>query len=194
MNLFSRISAFFMRNARMGTILPALALLVLVLAVMETRPLGKPALLEASGGQGMLDMEFGYGADTAYGLFERLGEAGRGVYARLLGVDFAFAAVFAVLQALMLSSLLRRANAPEALHRLNLLPFLRSALDVAENLALIALMGSFPERTEIGAAAAGLLTSAKWIVYYAVLASLLVLGTASAIQKKTTRAKTLKAA
>jgi len=55
-------------------------------------------------------------------------------------------------------------------------------------------MGFFPERTELGAAAAGLVTSAKWIVYYAVLAALLALGTASAIQKKTTRAKALKAA
>lgn len=176
MNKLERLSEFLSRRAGWRTILPSLLLLVAVLFFMETGPSGKAALVEASGGQGMLDMEFGYGAGRLYSLFDSLGPAGLGLYSRLLCLDFAFAAAFMLFQSLTLSSLLRRAGAPTRLRRLNLLPFARSGLDAVENLLLLALMGLFPERVPLLAAAASLATTLKWILHYGIVGLLLLTG------------------
>ena len=184
MKTLDRLSENLSRRATWRTILPSLLLLAAVLFFMETGPSGKAALAKASGGQGMLNMEFGYGAGTLYSLFDSRGPAGLGLYSRLLCLDFAFAAAFMLFQSLTLSSLLRRAGAPSRLRRLNLLPFARSALDAAENLLLLALMGLFPERFPLLAAAASLATMLKWILHYVIVGLLLLTGFLSGWRKK----------
>jgi hypothetical protein len=175
MNL-PQLSESISRQARVRGILIALALLAAVLAVMGTAPFGMAALKIRSGGQGMLDMDWGYSLATVQGLFGRLGPGGRSGYQALLLLDCLLAAALAALQSFMLSRLVRRAGLPGAFGIINLLPWLRSLLDLGENLLLCCLLGIFPALPVGPVTLACSFTITKWIVYYLVLAMLLTLG------------------
>jgi hypothetical protein len=162
--------------ARARTILPALALLVLVLVFMEASPIGKAALRAASGGGSMLDMRLGYGQEEAYGLFDALGAGGRQLYSSLLCLDFVFALVYMFTQSLMLSSLMRRSGFPERFRALNLLPFARTCLDILENLLILGLLGACPARLPWLVAVSACVTVLKWILYGATIGLLFYLG------------------
>jgi len=187
MELIKNISEALARIARARVILPAILVLIVILGFMEYGPSGKGAFAKASGGEGMLDMSFGYGQARLYELFARLGVAGREVYARLLGLDFLFALSFAFAQSLMLSALMRKASFPAGLRSLNLLPWLRSALDLVENVLLLCLLGAFTARRPGLAAAATTATVLKWLAFYCILALFLFLGARSTMAARAAR-------
>jgi hypothetical protein len=189
MTTLDRISAGLARKAGTKSIIIAAAVLVAILAVMEVSPIGKGALKAESGGMDMLDMRFAYSTETVNGMFSALGQDGRMLYVRLLALDVVFAFAFMAFQSFILSALIRRTGVPAPLMRLNLLPVLRSALDLVENAFLILLLSLYR-----GTAASGIsrelipiasaVTSAKWIVYYAVIATLFIFGAISTVCRK----------
>ena len=92
-------------------ILPVLMLFILTLAVLEASPIGEMRLKALSGGQGMLDMQFGYTPAHAYTMLGTIGETGRRLYEQLLGLDYLFTVVYAALQTLRdAGRLLRQAH------------------------------------------------------------------------------------
>lgn len=125
-------------------ILPVLMLFILTLAVLEASPIGEMRLKALSGGQGMLDMQFGYTPAHAYTMLGTIGETGRRLYEQLLGLDYLFTVVYAALQTLLITALLRKAGVPERFTMLNLIPFARCLLDMVENTLLLYVLARFP--------------------------------------------------
>ena len=152
MNVPTKISGRLTKYANRRYILPLLGLLILILIAMERGPFGSEKIKQLSGGAGTLDMTFGYSTAQAYSLLDRIGSAGRELYVRLLGLDFLFAVVYMALQALLVTALIQKAKLGARWEKLNLLPFLRSALDVVENTLLLGLIAGFPGQYQIGRA------------------------------------------
>jgi hypothetical protein len=158
-------------------ILPLFILLVIVLAFMEVSPIGSARLKALSGGTGMLDMEFGYSPAQVYGFLDRIGDAGQQIYKALLGLDYLFAVVFMLLQALLITNLLQRAGINHSgLQLLNLLPFVRSALDALENCFLLAILFQYPVQLPALVAASSALTITKLVMHRVIIALTFSLG------------------
>jgi hypothetical protein len=157
--------------------IPLFVLLVIILTLMEASPIGSVRLKALSGGTGMLDMEFGYNPVQVYGFLNRIGDAGLQLYKALLGLDYLFAVVFMLLQALLITNLLQRAgiNHPN-LQMLNLLPFVRSALDALENCFLLAILFQYPVQLPALVAVSSAVTISKLVVHRVIIVLTFSLG------------------
>lgn len=171
-----KISEGMQRFANRKYMIPLAVVFIIILVLMEISPISSSRLEQISGGRGMLDMQFGYSPAQTYTLLNDLGLEGRQVYTGLLGLDFAFAVVFMLLQSLLFTNLLNRVGASPALKLINLLPFVRSALDMLENICLLALLFNHPNQLQGLVGLASTITMLKWIVYRAVIAIALILG------------------
>jgi hypothetical protein len=176
MNVITKLSKGMQRFANRNSILPLAVTFIAIVTVMERGPFGSVRLKELSGGIGMLDMLFGYNQVQVYDLLGSIGTAGRGIYIHLLGLDYIFAVVFMLLQSLMITSLMNRAGVNGRTRLLNLLPFLRSGLDILENCLLLVLIFNYPVKFPILVGAASTVTMLKWVVYGAIIAVLFTLG------------------
>jgi hypothetical protein len=101
---------------------------------------------------------------------------GRQLYTRLLGLDLLFAAVYIALQSLLLTALMKKANLGGRWQALNLLPFLRSALDVAENCLLLYVIASFPAWHGVAVSVASAITVVKLALNYGYIAIVFIMG------------------
>lgn len=139
-----------------------------------------PLLLLASGLGGALplDLHFAYTPEHAYQLIESYGENGRRSYAvAALTLDVAYPIAYSLLFAVALTLLLRRLPAQFGrLYRLRLLPFLVGLFDLAENVTVVALIESYPERLDAVARLASFFTSAKWTIAAVTIAVMLLAG------------------
>lgn len=154
-----------------------LFLLFLLVVILITMQFGTNGMKKIDSSAELLDMnKLGYSVTTVYGLLTRLTATGRLIYIQQLGIDILFAVVFALFQSVMISSLIKRSKADERLKILNLLPFLRSFLDLAENGLLLSILFRFPLENPILVTTASTVTIAKWIIYYLVVAVLFSLG------------------
>lgn len=176
MRLLVKISNKIQRYATTKNVITILVLFILIAIPMEKGPIGQSALRELSGGTGMLDMEFGYNRPQVYNMLEVIGQTGRQLHINLLGLDFVFAIVFMLFQSLMLSSLLKRAGVNENLRMLNLLPFVRSALDITENCLLLAIIFNYPLQMPVIVAVASFFTVSKLVIHILIILILIILG------------------
>lgn len=190
MKVLMNISKALQRYANLKYILITLGIFIAVIAFMEAGPTSSRELKTLSGGTGMLDMLFGYSQQKAYSMLDSIGEHGRFVYTALLGIDFVFAVAFMFFQSLIITSLMRRVGLLERFGILNLLPFLRSGLDMLENFILLAMIFCYPVRLPAAAALASVFTVSKWVVYYALIALLFILGAVLTHQNLFSKKKT----
>lgn len=160
-------------------ILPVLALFILILAVLEASPIGEMRLKALSGGQGMLDMQFGYTAPHAYAMLGAIGEGGRRLYEQLLGLDYLFTVVYAALQTLLITALLRKAGVTGRLSMLNLIPFARCLLDIVENTLLMYVLARFPVQHASLVAVCSGVTMVKLALNYGYMGMMFLLGALS---------------
>ena len=174
--MLNTVSSGMKKFANKKFILPLLILLIVILVFMERGPFGSGKLRELSGGTGMLDMQFGYGADQAYAMLGKIGGTGRQLYTKLLSLDFLFALVYMVLQSLLITALLKKANLNDRFTKLNLLPLVRSALDVAENCLLLFLIISFPVQHTAAVWISSAITMMKLAINYGYMAIVFLLG------------------
>ncbi len=152
-------------------------LLFLLVVILITMQFGTNGMKKFDSAAELLDMyKFGYSVTAVYGLLTRLTATGRLIYIQQLGIDILFAVVFALFQSMMISSLIKRSEADERLRILNLLPFLRSLLDLVENALLLSIIFQFPVENPGLVTTASSVTMAKWIIYYLVMAVLFSLG------------------
>lgn len=170
------VSGGMKRYANWKFILPLLFLLIIILVLMDRGPFGSGKLRELSGGTGMLEMQFGYSEVRAYAILEKLGSVGRQLYVKLLGLDFLFILVYAGFQSLLITALMKKANWNARLAKLNLLPLLGSALDIAENCLLLFLILSFPIQHASVVRISSAVTAVKLAIYYGCMAVILILG------------------
>jgi len=140
----------------------------------------------------MLDMQFGYSQLQVYDMLASIGTAGRQLYSRLLGLDFLFAVIFMFLQSLLLTVLLRKAAANQYLQKLNMLPFVRSALDIIENVFILVILFNYPTHYLTIVRISSMVTILKWIVYYAIIAVAFMLGSLISYQAILTKVQKTK--
>jgi len=177
METLTRISNSLQKYTTRYYIIPLVILFAFLAITIDRGPAGNTRLKELSAGLGMLDMQrLGYSEAVAYGMLAQIGAAGRALYTRLLGLDFVFAIVYMLMQSVLLTNLLHRANVTGRWKLLNLLPWLRSGLDILENCTLLGLIFSFPARLTGLVYLASTLTLLKWLVYVIVIALLFTLG------------------
>lgn len=177
MNTLRKLSVLIEKYTNIRNFVVMLVLFILVTGTMEVCPFGSVHLRNINNGMGMLDMlSGGYSPSQVYGMFERIGEAGRIGYAQLLGLDVVFALVYMCLLSLLTTLLLRGAGIGNQWLLLNLLPVVRSGLDLFENSLLLTLLSSYPVRLEVLVNIASLVTISKWVVYSVILALLAILG------------------
>lgn len=157
----SRIQAL----ATLRNVLIALAIFVATSIVIFNFGL-VPTLIERADGAPLLDNRFGYTAAQVEELFEAYGEAGRSQYRTyLLLLDFAYAVVFAIANALLIAGLTRYLfPRVQALGWVALLPLVAMLLDFIENVGLLSLLGSYPDLSSGGVTFANAMTSVKLVL------------------------------
>jgi hypothetical protein len=114
-----------------------LAVGALIVENFSRFPLSVPWMKSLAAGATILDMRPGYSESAAYALFDALGETGRRAYLLLLWtVDLILPTLFG----LFLSVAIRRG----AFRRLRWIPFVASACDYGENIAITVLLLHYP--------------------------------------------------
>lgn len=176
MKLTCIISDSMGRYAKTRYIILSLALVASIIVFMEQGPCGIAKLRVLSGGTGMLDMMFGYSPPMVHRLLEKVGSAGRHLYTRLLLLDFAFAIAYTALQSLLITALVRKASMDGLWKRFNLLPFVRSLLDLVENGILLFILNSFPVYPSTIVRIAAVITIIKLTLNYAYMVLVFFLG------------------
>jgi hypothetical protein len=121
-------------------------------------PLSVPYMKSLAGGAPILDMRPGYTPAAVYQLFDALGAVGRSAYLKLLwSLDVLLPALFG----LFLSAAMRRG----ALRKWSWVPFVGSAFDYAENIAITALLLQYPVQLPALAYVAATFTVVKLAFY-----------------------------
>lgn len=123
-----------------------------------------------------LDLFFTYSPSEAYSIVEGYGEAGRAIYVKTeLTLDIAFPVIYSLLLSTVLNFLVLSILPPQSAFRnLRYLPFAAAAIDILENLAIVALITLLPRHFDTLAALAGLLTSIKWILVALCMLTILI--------------------
>jgi hypothetical protein len=132
-------------------------------------PWSLPRLKKISGGTGILDMRFHYSALEGYRTLNALGADGRRFYlVRVLGgIDILLPLLMAFFLSVAITLVMRRSyRRRPGLHWLKLVPFAATLIDYLENTVIAVLLFTYPERHLSLAAAAGWITSTKFVVYW----------------------------
>lgn len=123
-----------------------------------------PTIEDHSGGLRILDMRLSYGPQEANELFEALGAEGRRAYLMLhLIPDMLFPVCYSM--ALACTSawfLVRLLPLTHPLQWLALTPLISGVADTLENLSLVVVNASYPDRVDWLVHMASLLTKIKW--------------------------------
>jgi hypothetical protein len=121
-------------------------------------PLSVPYMKDLAAGAPLLDMRPGYTPETAYHLFDVLGQTGRGAYLKLLWtIDLLLPVLFGV----FLSSAIRRG----AFRAWQSVPLLAAACDYAENITITILLLRYPVHEPAFAQLASIFTVTKLVLY-----------------------------
>jgi hypothetical protein len=130
-------------------ITPIITILAIILILMEKGPFGTTKLRQLTGGTGMLDMQFGYSVSQVYSMLEIVGNEGQQIYIKLLYLDFAFMIFYTLFQSLIITALIKKARLNDYFKILNIVPLLRSVLDVIENFTILKLILNYPLKMPI---------------------------------------------
>lgn len=122
-------------------------------------------LMEATGGQKILDMKASFSSAETYQRLEMMGEFGRKTYLRtVLTIDLVFPlTVFAFFTMLARFTTERLLMSPALDKALRVMPAAYLALDFIENAIILSLLWHFPERLEVLGGAVGYFTRGKRI-------------------------------
>lgn len=176
--------------ARARYIVPCIACVLAILVFMEIGPIGMESLERASGGIGILDMQFGYSSVTVSSMFAALEREGRLLYVSFLCLDFTFIVSYTALQTLLVSSLLRKVGIQGRWAKLNLIPFARSALDIIENCLLLFFIIRYPRMYPAWIPVASVVTMAKLALNWGYIAFVVALGVLTTVRHPVKEAQT----
>jgi hypothetical protein len=147
--------------------------------------------LEKSGGATSIDTHVFYTPGEAVRLLEAYGPEGRKLYFVGWAIDEFFPAVYSVLFALGIVSLLRRSGLTNPMWRWGAaLPFAGAVFDYLENLLVAVMLLSYPARgVRVIASVCVVFTLLKFLFFWASLLSLAVLALYPAVRKRIPAAK-----
>jgi hypothetical protein len=138
-------------------------ILIVILVLLLTKPLGVAQLREYSGGVGTLDGEFGYSPQHAYKILDSQGEKGRQVALVILGLDFLFLLTYMLFwPALLIIIYQKWLPASNGWQKIALAPVLAGIADCLENILIIIMITNYPGRFLGVATAANVMTISKW--------------------------------
>jgi hypothetical protein len=157
-------------------ITPVCITLAIILIFMEKGPLGKTKLSELSGGIGMLDMQFGYSVSQVYNMLDIMGNTGQQVYIKLLCLDFIFIIFYTLFHSLTIAALIKKTGLNDYFKILNILPFLRSALDVIENFFILKILLDYPLKVISLVNISSIITILKLILNIIIIGFIFLLG------------------
>ena len=126
-----------------------------------------------SSGQGVLDLAFGFSAETAYSEhLDKYSEAARSLYLKVECLDL----LYPICYGLLFSCLISLGFSNTKWHSLNLLPIITIFFDYLENIGIFSMLLSYPEKLVFMATWASVFSAIKWIfvvcTILAILASL----------------------
>jgi len=182
-NVLDWISESFRKVSSKRQVFIFILLFLVVGGLMESKLIGSARLKEISGGTGMIDMQFYYSPDTAYGMLNSMGMYGRSFYSKLLGLDIIFSLAFMFAGSSLITFLLENLKINHLWFKLNTLPLFRSLFDVLENCFLWILILNYPQKNRVVATIAAVMTTTKWLVYTVLLMTLLMLVILSVYRK-----------
>lgn len=157
-------------------ITPICISLAIILIFMEKGPFGTAKLRQLSGGKGMLDMEFGYSVSQVYSMLEVIGSNGQQIYIKLLCLDFLFMIFYVLFQSLIIAALIKKAGLNDYFKIVNILPFLRSALDIIENFLLLKILLGYPLKMPVLVNISSIITISKLILNIIIVGFIVLLG------------------
>jgi hypothetical protein len=152
------------------------SVLAIILIFMEKGPFGTNKLKQLSGGKGMLDMQFGYSASEVYSMLDIIGNNGQQLYIKLLCLDFLFMIFYTLFQFLIVGVLIKKTGLNDYFKIVNILPFLRSVLDIIENLFLLKILLSFPSRMFALVNISSIITISKLIINIIIIGFIFLFG------------------
>lgn len=165
-----------MISGRSVLIALVIALVIFVLTHFAPIPGSLADLSSVNGGHAILDQQPAFTTQSVYERLNAFGDEGRRLYQRfLLTTDIVFPlGLLAFLFLLARFTAARLVATPVLEVLLPIIPLVWFALDMVENLSIVALLSDYPEQNELIAANIGLVTVAK---RYALVASILLPGT-----------------
>ncbi len=164
-------------------------LILLVLTLIFTFVIFPPFIGQiarlASGGEGLIDTEFGYTPERALQMVAAYGHEGRLLYAiTTLTADLLYPLVYSLFMALVLVFSFGRVFPPASpLQGLVYLPFAAAAADYLENASVLALLGTYPQQYLWVAWCASIFTRLKWGLFL-LSVTLAMFGMAAWVVKK----------
>ncbi len=140
-------------------------LVFVVLFLTKLTPVEKKICEGLPGNAVILDLEFGYSAEKAYDILDKLGVSGRATYLRnILTVDMAFPIIYGIFLTIITAFLLNKIKAQKK--AVNILLYIGPAAsisDIVENIFISVLIKNFPVRLNALAQTAGIFTDIKFI-------------------------------
>lgn len=129
------------------------------------------------GGQALLDAQFSYSPEKAYEIIQAYPPQGRKVYAIVaLTLDVIAPIIYSLFLGVILTGLLRSLGLSETIwYCFRFFPFIVGFADILENINISILLLQYPQKIEIIARLASLLTSTKWILFGVNVASIFIL-------------------
>lgn len=129
-------------------LLASLAGFVISAIVINSRPFGAAALLDITGGVGLLDMKMLYTPEQAYAHLAAMGDSGRAFdLTHIVPLDLVFPLMYTLFSAVTITWLLHRWLPVESRwHRLNVVPLIGGLGDYLENLGIIAMLLAWPQQ------------------------------------------------
>lgn len=165
-----------MTSGRSVLIALVIALVIFVLTHFAPIPGSLADLMSVNGGHAILDQQPAFTTHAVYDRLNAFGEEGRRLYQRfLLTTDIVFPlGLLTFLFLFARFSAARLVSTPILPALLPIMPFVWFALDMVENLSIVALLTDYPEQNELIAANIGSVTVAK---RYTLITSILLPGT-----------------
>ncbi|MFN3850010.1 MAG: hypothetical protein ACK4NY_11300 [Spirosomataceae bacterium] len=123
--------------------------------------------------RGLMDLSFGFTPEKGYEIIESYGEEGRKVYLFVESfIDVIYPIIYSTAFVLLLSFLIKK-NDWKSYFYINLIPYGSLVFDLLENLGIVIMLKSFPERANFWANLASNSGLLKWL--FAGITLLLVL-------------------
>lgn len=165
MGLLKRISNKMDNYANRRWFIPLLLMLFGVLLIMHQLTFRIKGMH-----QEIPDMRYwGYNMHSLKEFLDKLGAIGRGDFIKNLYVDFLFILLFMLFTSLFITYLTRKADIHSSLGYLNLLPFIRSLLDVGENIMLLFICMHYPSKFPMLASVCSAVTITKFVILWSMV-------------------------
>ena len=120
-------------------------LFVAFYVIINFSGIGVAGLLEITGGANILDFEFGYTYEEAYGILTALGVEGRIFYlTKISPIDFPFPFTYMLFYAGWIALLAKHTLSKEWCKYLLLVPVLAMLFDWIENIGIITMLNNYP--------------------------------------------------